>query len=108
MKRVLVVGASLGGLRAVEALRRLGYAGEIVWIGDEAQAPYDRPPLSKEILRGAWEPEKTVLRKDGLDNLHVQLRHGHAEALDVARREVLVGAERIGFDGLVIATGARP
>jgi 3-phenylpropionate/trans-cinnamate dioxygenase ferredoxin reductase subunit len=108
MKRVLVVGASLGGLRAVEALRRLGHAGEIVWIGEEAHAPYDRPPLSKEILRGAWEPEKTLLRKDGLDALEVQLRQGRAEGLDVARREVLVGGERIGFDGLVIATGARP
>jgi 3-phenylpropionate/trans-cinnamate dioxygenase ferredoxin reductase subunit len=108
MKRVLVVGASLGGLRTVEALRRLGYAGEIVWIGDEAQAPYDRPPLSKEILRGAWEPEKTTLRKDGLAALDVQLRQGHAEGLDLARRELTLGSERIGFDGLVIATGARP
>jgi 3-phenylpropionate/trans-cinnamate dioxygenase ferredoxin reductase subunit len=108
MKRVLVVGASLGGLRTVEALRRLGHAGEIVWIGDEAHAPYDRPPLSKEILRGAWEPEKTQLRKEGLASLRVDFRQARAEGLDLARREVTVGAERIGFDGLVIATGARP
>jgi 3-phenylpropionate/trans-cinnamate dioxygenase ferredoxin reductase subunit len=108
MKRIVVVGASLGGLRAVEALRRHGFQGDIVVVGDEAHAPYDRPPLSKEILRGAWEPEKIVLRKDGLDALNATWKRGRAEGLDLARREVQVGGERLGFEGLVIATGARP
>ena len=47
---VLIVGASMGGLRAAEAFRRFGYAGPITVIGDEPYAPYNRPPLSKEVL----------------------------------------------------------
>ncbi|HVJ98936.1 MAG TPA: FAD-dependent oxidoreductase, partial [Acidimicrobiia bacterium] len=57
---------SLAGLRAAETLRREGYDGRIVAIGDEPHLPYDRPPLSKEILRGEWEPEQIVLRKQGV------------------------------------------
>ena len=61
LETVVVVGASLAGLRAVEALRRRGFGGRIVAVGDEPHAPYDRPPLSKEILTGSWEPERTGL-----------------------------------------------
>ncbi len=63
LRTIAVVGGSLAGLRAVETLRRDGYEGEIVWIGAERHLPYDRPPLSKEILRGDWEAERTALRK---------------------------------------------
>lgn len=107
MQRIVVVGASLSGLRAVEALRRQGYDREIVWIGDERHLPYDRPPLSKEILRGEWQPEQIALRKQGLDDLHVELKLGvRATGLDLSKREVQLGDVRVPFDGLVIATGA--
>jgi len=108
MQRIVVVGASLAGLRAVEALRRQQFAGEILWIGDERHEPYDRPPLSKEVLRGERAPEQTALRKQGLAELNVEWRLGtRATALDVRRRALLLGHESIAFDGLVIATGAR-
>ncbi|MDJ0866032.1 MAG: FAD-dependent oxidoreductase [Myxococcota bacterium] len=106
---IAVVGASLAGLRTVEALRGRGYDGRISWIGDEKHAPYDRPPLSKEILRGDWEPERTSLVRDDFGALDTDLRLGRrAVALDAAARELeLEGGERVGWEGLVIATGAR-
>ncbi len=107
---VAVVGGSLAGLRALETLRRDGYEVEIVWIGAESHLPYDRPPLSKEVLRGDWEAERTALRKQGLEELALDLRLGRrAIALDPAARSVeLEGGERVRYDGLVIATGATP
>lgn len=110
LEDIVVVGTSLAGLRAVEALRSRGYEGRLVWIGEEPHLPYDRPPLSKEVLRGDWEPERTALRRTGIEDLEVELRSGcRAEALDLADRcVVLSGGERRRFDGLVIATGASP
>jgi len=110
LRTVVVVGASLAGLRAVEALRERGFDGRLVWIGAEPHAPYDRPPLSKEILRGEWEPERIALARDGVEAFGAELRFGvRAEALDTAARRVrLAGGESLGFDGLVIATGATP
>jgi len=58
---VVVVGASLAGLHAARALRRHGYDGTLTVVGDEPHPPYDRPPLSKQVLAGAWEPERTAL-----------------------------------------------
>jgi len=58
---VLVVGASLAGWRAVETLRAEGFDGKISLIGQERHLPYDRPPLSKQVLAGTWPPEKAVL-----------------------------------------------
>lgn len=109
-RTVVVVGASLAGLRAVEALRLRGYDGRIVWVGAEPHAPYDRPPLSKEILRGEWPPERLALARDGVEAFGAELRFGvRAEALDTtARRVRLAGGEEIAFDGLVVATGAEP
>lgn len=108
LRTVVVVGASLAGLRAVEALRARGFDGRLVWVGAEPHAPYDRPPLSKEILRGEWEPERLALARDGVEALGAELRFGvRAEALDAAARRVrLAGGETLAFDGLVIATGA--
>jgi NADPH-dependent 2,4-dienoyl-CoA reductase/sulfur reductase-like enzyme len=101
---------SLAGLRAAETLRREGFDGRIVAIGEEDHLPYDRPPLSKELLRGDAEPDEIALRKQGVDDLDLDWRRGaRATALDVGAREVaLHDGERVEFDGLVIATGATP
>jgi 3-phenylpropionate/trans-cinnamate dioxygenase ferredoxin reductase component len=110
MRTVAIVGTSLAGLRAAETFRREGFDGRIVAIGAEPHLPYDRPPLSKELLRGDWEPDQVVLRKQGVDDLDLEWRlDKRAVALDAAGREIaLHGGERIAFDGLVIATGATP
>lgn len=107
---IAVVGGSLAGIRAAETLRRLGFDGRLVFIGDESERPYDRPPLSKEFLLGTREREKLQLTKpDAFDALDLELRLGtRATSLDAeAKRLTLTGGERIEYDGLVIATGAR-
>ena len=63
LRRIAIVGASLAGLRAAETLRDRGFDGELTLIGDEPHRPYDRPPLSKQVLQGAWEPEQTFFRR---------------------------------------------
>src|SRR5262245_12528563 len=101
---------SLAGLRACETLRREGFDGRIVAISGEAHLPYDRPPLSKELLRGEWEPDQIVLRRQGVDDLELDWRRdARATALDLNAREIeLHDGERIAFDGLVLATGTTP
>ncbi|MER6274632.1 FAD/NAD(P)-binding oxidoreductase [Streptomyces sp900105755] len=111
MNRIVVVGASAAGLTTAETLRRRGWNGELTLIGDESRPPYDRPPLSKQILTGTWEPDRATLRTlRDLDRLKADLRLGQrAQALDVPGRQVrLEGGERIGFDALVVATGVAP
>jgi NADPH-dependent 2,4-dienoyl-CoA reductase/sulfur reductase-like enzyme len=111
LQSIVVVGGSLAGLRAAEALRRLGYAGRLSLVGEEQHRPYDRPPLSKEVLRGEREPEQIALSKnESFDALDLDLRLGQrACALDVKSRSLqLENGETLGFDGLVIATGATP
>lgn len=106
---VVVVGASLAGLRACEAFREEGFTGRLVLVGAEGHLPYDRPPLSKEILQGKWEPDKIVLRRGGLDDLNLEFRRAtRAAALDPnARIVTLEDGEKLSYDGLVIATGAK-
>jgi len=106
--RFVVVGASLAGLRAVEAARKAGHTGPITLVGAEEHLPYDRPPLSKAFLAGGPEPEvphhKTA---DELAALDVDLRLGApATGLDLEAREVVLDGERLPYDALVIATGA--
>ena len=110
MQTVGVVGTSLAGLRAIEALRRDGYDGRIVAIGAEQHLPYDRPPLSKELLAGTSEPADIVLRKQGVDDLEVDWLLGNAaSSLDLNGRAVVLGdGSRVEFDGLVLATGSTP
>ncbi|MFC9503809.1 NAD(P)/FAD-dependent oxidoreductase [Streptomyces sp. NPDC057002] len=111
MRRVVVVGASAAGLAAVETLRRAGYDGTLTLVGDEPRAPYDRPPLSKQILSGEWDTERLPLRPQAdLDALGLDLRLGAAATgLDMTDRTVcLADGERVPYDGLIVATGVRP
>jgi 3-phenylpropionate/trans-cinnamate dioxygenase ferredoxin reductase subunit len=112
-RTIVVVGASLAGLRAAEELRDQGFDGTITVIGDEPHAPYDRPPLSKQVLAGDWAIERLTLAvavDGGIDALDLDWRLGtRATALDVAgRRVTLADGDQVGYDGLVIATGAAP
>ncbi|WP_405688590.1 MULTISPECIES: NAD(P)/FAD-dependent oxidoreductase [unclassified Streptomyces] len=107
--RIAVVGASAAGLSVVEGLRRGGYAGQLTLVGAEAHLPYDRPPLSKQLLTGEWESDRLPLRDaDAIEALDLDLRLGTAAvALDTDRSEVtLADGSRIGYDALVVATGA--
>ncbi|MFD5763056.1 NAD(P)/FAD-dependent oxidoreductase [Streptomyces sp. NPDC127044] len=109
--RVLVVGASAAGLSTVEALRRKGYEGGITVLGAEPHAPYDRPPLSKQVLSGAWEPGRSALRtQEALSTLDAEFVLGDAAvALDTATRTVRARSGReLRADAIVIATGVRP
>jgi NADPH-dependent 2,4-dienoyl-CoA reductase/sulfur reductase-like enzyme len=110
LRRIVIVGASLAGLRAAEALRDRGFDGELTLIGDEPHRPYDRPPLSKQVLQGAWEPEQTFFRKkDGYDALALDMRLGvRAVSVDLrARRVALADGTFADYDRLIVATGAR-
>src|SRR2546421_11877179 len=107
---MVIVGASPAGLRAAETLRRGGYADGVVLVGAEQHLPYDRPPLSKELLAGEWEPEQIALRKQPYDDLGLDLQLGRrATGPDGSGRVVeLDGGEKLPFGGPVIGTGARP
>ncbi|MGH3796609.1 MAG: NAD(P)/FAD-dependent oxidoreductase [Pseudonocardiaceae bacterium] len=107
-EHVVVVGAGLGGLRTVEALREAGFPGRISLVGDEPHEPYDRPPLSKEVLSGKWPEERAVLHHGELHDLDVALHLGTA-AVGVDRTAVqLADGTRLSYDVLVVATGVRP
>jgi len=102
----LIVGAGLAGLRSAQAMRSVGYAGELLVVGAERHAPYDRPPLSKQILTGQWQPEQTLLQAD---DLVVDWRLGvRATSLSVTAKVLTLDTgERLAFDRLVVATGTR-
>ena len=106
----MVVGASLGGLRAASALRTFGFEGRITLVGDERHLPYDRPPLSKEVLTGEKEPADAVLRPAPFfEEQEIELRLGSAAAgWDAESRTVILAdGEELGYEAAVIATGAR-
>ena len=113
-RRLVVVGASLAGLRAVEAARKAGHRGEVVLVGGERHLPYDRPPLSKTFLDAARDEglasppyfrDEAVLRGE----LRVDVRLSTwATALDTTSKIVTAGGESIPYDALIIATGAEP
>jgi len=108
---VVVVGASLAGLRAAEALRTEGFDGRIMLVGEELHLPYDRPPLSKQVLAGSWPPERAVLAdRTKLDQLRIEHLAGHrALRLDALARTVeLDDGTTLAADGVVVATGAHP
>ncbi|MBZ6102080.1 NAD(P)/FAD-dependent oxidoreductase [Streptomyces olivaceus] len=110
-EHVLVVGASAAGLTTAEALRRKGFGGRLTLLGAEDAAPYDRPPLSKQVLSGAWEPTRAQLRTaDALDALDAEFLLGDpAVALDAGRRSVRTAfGAAVTADAVVVATGLRP
>lgn len=127
MRSVAIVGGSLAGLRAAETLRSDGFSGTIHFIGEETRLPYDRPPLSKEVLGGEMEVANAgLISQEAFDALRLELHLGkRAVGLDVERKAVLLASEgegagegaeaggaaaseEIAADGIVIATGARP
>ncbi|MBV8236013.1 MAG: FAD-dependent oxidoreductase, partial [Acidimicrobiia bacterium] len=111
MRTVAVVGASLAGLRAAETLRQDGFDGRLLLIGAEEHLPYDRPPLSKQLLAGTIDVEQASLcQADRISGLGLEWELGmRATGLDLRERQVVVDdRRRIDFDGLVIATGASP
>lgn len=102
------MGGSLAGLRSAEALRSLGFDGTLTVVGAEKHPPYDRPPLSKQVLTGKAGPEQVALEVDA--SLGVRWLIGvAAEGLDLElRRLVLSGGDHLDYDLMVIATGATP
>ena len=137
MRSVAIVGGSLAGLRAAETLRSDGFSGTIHFIGEEIRLPYDRPPLSKEVLGGEMEVANAgLISQEAFDALRLELHLGkRAVGLDAERKAVLLASEgvedggggagegaeaggiaaggaaaseEITADGIVIATGARP
>jgi len=101
----------VAGLRACEALREQGFEGRLRLVGREGLLPYDRPPLSKQLLAGTWDKDRCTLRtSEELEALGIELDLGtRAAYLDLAARTVaLSGGRSVSFDGLVIATGATP
>jgi NADPH-dependent 2,4-dienoyl-CoA reductase/sulfur reductase-like enzyme/ferredoxin len=105
--RVVIVGASLAGVVGASALRRAGFAGSLVLIGDEPEASYDRPPLSKQVLTGWVSAERTTLPV--LENIDADARLcTRAERLDLADKRVHLADGRVlEFDRVLIATGTR-
>jgi NAD(P)H-nitrite reductase large subunit len=107
---VVVVGAGLAGWRFAEILRQLGYRGAVTIVGDESHAPYDRPPLSKQILSGKWDLDKATLATPiKLETAGVDLRLGRrVVGLDAAATRVeLDDGTSISGTHVVVATGTR-
>lgn len=107
----VIVGASLAGINAARTLRLQGHTGSIIVVDADSERPYDRPPLSKQILTGEWEPEK-ILLPAGKEDLDLEFRLGvRAKAVDLGARQItLEGVDgavaNTAFDSLIIASGA--
>ena len=108
---IAIVGAGQAGAWAAQTLRKQGYDGRILLVGSEPHPPYERPPLSKQVLKGEAEPPSAWLTTpEKLAELSVAFLPGRAAtALDRQTRQVeLQDGTRIGYDRLLLATGARP
>jgi NADPH-dependent 2,4-dienoyl-CoA reductase/sulfur reductase-like enzyme len=105
--RIVIVGASIAGLRAAEALRNQGFTGSLTIIGDEPHEPYDRPPLSKQVLKGWVAADHTKLPRSRAVDADWRLGVA-ATRLDRVNRQVhLANGDKVPFDRLLIATGTR-
>ena len=107
LEHIVIVGASLAGLRAAESLRERGFGGRLTIIGEEPHEPYDRPSLSKQVALGMVEPGSTTLPRQRA--IAADWRLGAAAArLDRTKRVVLLAdGRRVAYDRLLVATGAR-
>ena len=107
--RIVIVGASLAGASAAVTLRELGYAGELTLIGEEAERPYERPPLSKAVLIGdADEPDWVRDEAFYADHQIELLRGTTVTRIDRAGHVVVAGGTEYGYDKLLLATGSTP
>jgi 3-phenylpropionate/trans-cinnamate dioxygenase ferredoxin reductase subunit len=107
----VIVGASLAGAKAAEALREEGFDGRIVLIGAEPERPYERPPLSKDYLRGEAGREKVYVHDEAFyAERSIELLLGRtASKIDMTREQVVLDdGERLAYDRLLLATGAEP
>jgi 3-phenylpropionate/trans-cinnamate dioxygenase ferredoxin reductase subunit len=107
----LIVGASLAGAKAAEELRALGFDGRVMLVGAEPERPYERPPLTKDYLRGESGREKAYVHPDGFyEEQEIELVTGvTVTAIDPAASQVtLQDGRTLGYDRLLIATGAAP
>lgn len=107
----VVVGGGQAGGRAVEGIRKAGFEGNVVLLGEEARAPYERPPLSKQVLTGEAEPDSAALREEGwYRDQGIDLRLStRAGRIDRARkRVVLEDGQELAYDRLLLATGSQP
>lgn len=103
---VIIVGSSVAGIRAAQALRGDGYDGELTVIGAEADTPYDKPPLSKQILTGEQKPADIGLLRDG-DDFELRLGDPAAGLDPVGKVITLASGDHVGYGTLIIATGVR-
>ena len=109
MSGVVIVGAGLGGLRAAESLRANGYTGAITVVGDEPHLPYNRPPLSKEALKGGVDVDGLAFRRKAtVDDVQWALGSAAASCDFDAGTLTCADGTTYSFDGLVVATGIRP
>src|SRR5919108_5664821 len=106
----IIVGAGLAGAKAAETLREEGFDGRLVLIGDEPERPYERPPLSKDYLRGEAEDKPYVHPAEFYVDNEIELQTStRVTGIDAGLRDLLLeGDRRLGYDRLLIATGAVP
>ena len=110
-RTLVIAGASVAGAKAAEAARASGFDGRVVLVGNERELPYERPPLSKAVLRGEAPPESARVHDDGYYAAHeIELLTGRTvQALDLGTgRVTLDGGENLPFSAVVLATGAEP
>src|ERR1700688_3023200 len=109
--RIVIVGAGQAAVQAIDTLRRKGFTGSIALVGEENSWPYQRPPLSKKYLAGAFDAQRLLIRPP-----HFYAEHAVAAQLGRRLAEVERGAQRIrlddgafiAYDELLLATGSRP
>jgi 3-phenylpropionate/trans-cinnamate dioxygenase ferredoxin reductase subunit len=108
---IVIVGGGAAALAAAEELRERNYEGALTIIGEERGEPYDRPPLSKQVLAGTWEPERaTLYSQSRIHDLEATILSGvKANAIDSREHTISADFDReVHFDAAILATGVRP